>query len=135
MTLIICNTYNVQMCNLSSDTRQSLDIVTYYRFRKQVISFQHTISHNTIHIMRDKWRYSEGILSQGNTKAQQEKLNPVVLAQIYGSSFRGCPSPCNFSLFGYFYPYMPVRIIVLYGMSHGLGISMSCGLKMQLRLL
>lgn len=102
-------------CATSLQTQDNLLTVTYYRFRKQVISSQHTISHNIIHIMRDKWRYGEGILPQRNTKAQQEKLNPVVLAQIYMASVSEDAPLAATSLFGYFYPLYASPYIVLHG--------------------
>ena len=65
--------------------------------------------------MRDKWRYSEGILPQRNTKAQQEKINPVVLAQIYMASVsEDAPLPAT-SLFGFSYPLYASPYIVLHG--------------------
>lgn len=107
MTLIICNnTYNVQMYNLSSDTRQSLDSDILYLSNIQF--------HITLFLLRETNGDTVREYCPKKTPKHSRKIKSCRFgSDIYGYSFRGCPSPCNFSfwLFSLLYasPY-----IVLY---------------------
>lgn len=137
---IFCSSpYAVEMSKVSSNTQGNLLSLRSCKIRKQVTSFQYTMTQNIhLHSKREEREHSEGRLDQDKTEAQQDRTsNPTALSQMHGASVsKGLDSPIpetsHTSLFGYFYSIYTATSP--WQISYSFGISTSCGLKMQPRL-
>lgn len=90
------------------------------------------------HSKREKWRHSEERLDQGKTEAPTgQTSNPEALSQMIATSISNdwdSPIPVTSHTSLFLITFNPCRLLASpCRMSHCLGISTSCGLKMQPR--
>lgn len=120
-------------------TLKKILTVTSCKIKKQITSFQHIIAQNTIHFLKER---NGNRVREERTKAslkhRGKPSNLIALSQTHKASVSkdlDGPYPCNvsfISLFGYFNSLYAASWP--WEMSHSIGTSSSCGLKMKHRL-